>query len=66
MKRGGSVARVPGEKYIDLRNHRIRDDAPFVEPHVYRQVRRIDMGPVVEAALAAVYERRWRRASIAN
>lgn len=36
---------------------RLRDEL-FIEPHVYRKPRRIDMGPVCAAAYAAVAERR--------
>lgn len=41
-------------------------DSSFVHTHVYRVPRKIDMGPVVAAALEAVYERRWRNASTTN
>jgi hypothetical protein len=36
---------------------RLRDEL-FIEPHVYRKPRKIDMGPVCRAAYAAVAERR--------
>ena len=63
MSRSGSIRREPDEKRIDLRGRRLCEDDNFIQPHVYRTIRRIDMGPIVAGALAAVYERQWRRAS---
>ena len=45
-----------GDKPIDLTG-RLSDTA-FIEPHVYRTPRRIDMGPIVTAAWSAVEARR--------
>ena len=36
---------------------RLRDEL-FIEPHVYRKPRKLDMGPVCRAAYAAVAKRR--------
>ena len=62
MTRGGGVRREPGEKFIDRRSSNLGDDALYIQPHKYREIRKIDMGPIVAAALEAVFERRWRRA----
>ena len=45
-----------GDKPIDLTGR--LGDAAFIEPHVYRTPRRIDMGPIVTAAWSAVEARR--------
>lgn len=41
-------------------------DAQFIEKHVYRVPRKIDMGPVAEAAIAAVEARRKEREELSR
>lgn len=41
-------------------------DAQFITPHVYRTIRKIDMGPVATAAKAAVAARQKARAVAAQ
>jgi hypothetical protein len=51
----------PRKTKAELRRRRYeksrRDDAETTEPHVYRTPRRIEMGPIVAAALAALEAR---------
>lgn len=51
MDRGDNPIRMEG------RNESWPDDL-FIEPHIYRVPKRLDMGPIVAAAMAALADRR--------
>ena len=50
--------RALGRDRINRSGHATDDDSAYIKPHKYRTPRRIDMGPIVRAARAAVAARR--------
>jgi hypothetical protein len=49
-------------KALEIR-HQGRGDGQFIEPHVYRQIPKLPVGPIVEAALEALREREKLKAA---